>query len=179
MNIIETPRLVLRDWEEEDLMPFASLNQDHKVLEFLPGALTVEESAAWINKLKEDCKEHGFGLWAATLKTGEFIGYIGLNVPAFKANFTPCIEIGWRLAPLYWGQGLAAEGARAALRYAFDELKLAEVVSFTVPENKRSIRVMEKIGMQRDLSGDFNHPKLPLDHPLSRHILYRIKNEKR
>ncbi|MBX3710248.1 MAG: GNAT family N-acetyltransferase [Gammaproteobacteria bacterium] len=187
MNVINTKRLILREWEDKDLEPFARLNQDQKILEFLPSALTFEESTGWINRIKEHFKEYGFGLWAATLITGDhglhragtrFIGYIGLNIPAFEAHFTPCVEIGWRLASEYWGYGYATEGAQAVLKYAFDELRLREVVSFTVPANTRSIRVMEKLGMKRDTSGDFRHPKLPLDHPLSWHVLYRVKHEK-
>jgi RimJ/RimL family protein N-acetyltransferase len=175
MNIIQTNRLILREWKDKDLEAFARLNQDPKVLEFLSAPLTFEESADWIKRINQHFKEHGFGLWAATLTTGEFIGYIGLNVPAFAAHFTPCVEIGWRLASAFWEKGYATEGAQAVLEYGFNQLGLKEIVSFTVPANTRSIRIMEKIGMKRDLSGDFHHPKLPKDHRLSLHVLYRAK----
>lgn len=178
MNTIRTTRLILRLWEDKDLEPFTHLNQDPKVLEFLPGSLTFDECAQWVKRINQHFEEHGFGLWAAMLKTGEFIGYIGLNVPSFDAHFTPCVEIGWRLASEYWGKGYATEGARAVLRYGFNSLDLKEIVAFTVPANIRSIRVMEKIGMKRDLSGDFHHPTLSKDHPLSLHVLYRIQNQK-
>lgn len=175
MNIIETKRLILREWEDKDIELFARINQDPQVLEFLPGPLSKEESSSWVNKINESCKENEFGLWAATLKTGELIGYIGLNIPSFKASFTPCVEIGWRLGSAFWGKGYATEGARAVLEYGFTQLKLKEIVAFTVPANIRSIRIMEKIGMKRDLNSDFYHPNLPKDHPLSLHVLYRIK----
>ena len=108
--------------------------------------------------------------------TGEFIGYVGLAVPGFEAHFTPCVEIGWRLATPYWNLGLATEGARAVLDYAFSTVGLNEVVSFTVPANVRSRRVMEKLGLTHNPSDDFDHPRLPPDHPLRRHVLYRIRN---
>ncbi len=103
-----------------------------------------------------------------------FIGYVGLSVPAFDAHFTPCVEIGWRLAKEHWGHGYASEAAAASLRFAFEQLKLKQIVSFTVPLNRRSIRVMERIGMARDRAGDFEHPRLSPGHPLRRHVLYRI-----
>ena len=119
---------------------------------------------------------HGFGFWAAELKgTGDFIGFVGLGVPDFEGRFTPCIEIGWRLAAAFWNRGLATEGAHAALGYAFSVLALREVVAFTVPANLRSRRVMEKLGMTHDPDDDFDHPRIPEGHPLRRHVLYRIR----
>jgi RimJ/RimL family protein N-acetyltransferase len=103
-----------------------------------------------------------------------FIGYVGLSVPTFDAHFTPCVEIGWRLAKEYWGRGYASEAAAASLRFAFEKLHLKQIVAFTVPLNRRSIRVMERIGMSRDLAGDFEHPKLAPGHPLRSHVLHRI-----
>ena len=104
-----------------------------------------------------------------------FLGFIGLFVPEFDAHFTPAVEIGWRLASEHWGKGLAAEGARGALRYGFETLRLEEVVSFTAPANLRSRRVMEKLGMSHNPADDFDHPRLPEGHALRRHVLYRIK----
>jgi RimJ/RimL family protein N-acetyltransferase len=103
-----------------------------------------------------------------------FIGYAGLSRPGFAAHFTPCVEVGWRLAAAHWNHGYATEAARAALRFGFEQASLAEIVSFTVPANTRSLRVMEKLGMRRDASGDFDHPLLPDGHPLRRHVLHRI-----
>ena len=175
MSLIKTKRLILREWDEKDLRSFARLNQDPRVLEFLPAPLTFQESAEWLKRINQHFREHGFGQWAVILNTGEFIGYIGLNIPTFTAHFTPCVEISWRLSSKHWGKGYATEGALAVLEYAFSELGLKEIVSLAVPANKRSIRVMEKIGMKRDLSGDFHHPNLPREHPLSLHVLYRLK----
>ena len=122
--------------------------------------------------------EKGFCLWAVELKsTGEFIGFIGLNYVDWPAHFTPAVEVGWRLGSQFWGHGYATEGAKAAVDFGFKKCGLKEIVSFTVPANIRSIKVMERIGMKRDLDGDFAHPKLPDDHRLSKHILYRIQTD--
>jgi ribosomal-protein-alanine N-acetyltransferase len=172
---IETDRLILRGWRETDREPFARMNSDRRVMEFFPALLSDEESNGLVDHIEAHFTPHGFGLSAAELhETGEFIGYIGLAVPRFNAAFTPCIEIGWRLAAEHWGNGLATEGARAVLRHAFDVLNLDEIVSFTVPANLRSRRVMEKLGMTRDPAEDFDHPSLPAGHPLRRHVLYRL-----
>jgi ribosomal-protein-alanine N-acetyltransferase len=144
-------------------------------MEFMPAPLSREESDRFVNRIESHFRQYGFGLYAAELdESGCFIGYVGLAVPSFSAHFTPCVEIGWRLSADHWGQGLATEGARAVLSHAFGTLGLDEVVSFTVPANVRSRRVMEKLGMAHDPSDDFCHPNLPEDHPLSRHVLYRL-----
>jgi RimJ/RimL family protein N-acetyltransferase len=177
LNLIETERLILREWQRGDLEVFAEINKDPKVLEFMPAPLNFQETAEWIERISQHFKLHGFGLWAVTLKkSGEMIGYTGLNVPTFEAHFTPCVEISWRIASAYWGKGYATEAAKAVLAIAFKEYKLKEIVSLTVPANQRSIRVMEKIGMQRDMSGDFNHPRVSEGHSLSRHVLYKINS---
>lgn len=179
MNKIETNRLILREWLDKDLDAFAQINQDPKVIEFLPAALTTDETAEWIERIQYEFREHGFGLWAVELKsTGEVIGYVGLNIPRFKAHFTPCVEIGWRIGSAHWGKGYATEAAHEVIKHGFQRLGLKEIVSFTVPANIRSIRVMEKIGMTRDAHDDFMHPMLPADHALARHVLYKIKNPK-
>ena len=173
---VETARLLLRRWREPDLAPFARLNADPAVMEFLPRLLTCEESDAFAARIEAHFEAHGFGLWAAELHaTAEFIGFIGLAIPRFEAAFTPCVEIGWRLAQAHWGHGLATEAARAVARYGFENLKLPELVSFTVPANTRSRRVMEKLGMTHDPQDDFDHPLLPAGHPLRRHVLYRLR----
>jgi len=178
MNIFETDRLILRTWLEEDAEVFARINQDPRVIEFLPGPLTLAESQAFIHANNQSFERLKRCFFAATIKeTEELIGFIGLTSPSFDAHFTPCVEVGWRLASAHWGKGLAMEGAAAALQYGFTQQGLEEIVSFTVPTNLRSIRVMEKIGMHRDITGDFKHPKLPENHRLSRHILYRVQNE--
>lgn len=175
-TIIETERLILRKWKDEDVEPFTRINQDPLVIEFLRGPMTREEAQNFIIWANEQIDCNGFGLWATTLKdTGELIGFIGLNRPNFTASFTPCVEIAWRLDSNHWGKGYATEGARAVLKFGFEKVHLNEIVAFTVPANKRSLRVMEKLGMQQDMNGTFQHPRLPLDHPLSCHVLYRIK----
>ena len=175
--MLETDRLRLRTWQQGDREPFARLNADPRVMEFFPRCLSREESDAMVDRIEEHFGSKGFGLYAAQLRCDKrFIGYVGLHTPSFEAHFTPCIEIGWRLASHAWGQGFATEGAHAVVRYAFQELGLKEIVSFTVPANQRSIRVMQKIGMTRDAGDDFEHPNLPRGHPLRRHVLYRLRN---
>ena len=173
---LNTPRLLLRQWREEDRDRFARMNADPRVMRHFPALLSRAESDELIDRARLHFAMRGFGPYAAELRdTGLFVGFIGLVVPNFRSHFTPCVEIGWRLDPAVWNQGLATEGAQEALRFAFEELKLPEIVSFTVPDNLPSRRVMEKIGMTRDLAGDFDHPKLPEGHPLRRHVLYRRK----
>jgi RimJ/RimL family protein N-acetyltransferase len=172
--MLETERLLLRDWRSQDREPFARMNADPRVMEFFPATLPAAETDAGLERVRAHLARHGFGWWAAELKeSGAFIGFIGLAVPYFEAHFTPCVEIGWRLAAEYWGRGLATEGARAALRYGFEELGLSEIVSFTTVTNVKSRRVMEKLGMTHDPADDFDHPRIPEGHPLRRHVLYR------
>jgi RimJ/RimL family protein N-acetyltransferase len=144
-------------------------------MEHFPSILSREESDARAATIEAHFEQHGFGLWAVEiLNVTPFAGFIGLTIPRFTAHFTPCVEIGWRLAAACWGHGYATEGARAALAFGFEALGLGEIVSFTVPANIRSRRVMEKIGMSHDRAGDFEHPALPEGHPLRRHVLYRV-----
>ncbi len=172
---LRTDRLWLRRWLPADLAPFAALNADSMVTEFLPRPLSQEESNALVARIETHFDEYGFGLWAVEILHGaSFAGFIGLLVPHFKSHFTPCVEIGWRLGAEHWGHGYATEGGRAVLAFGFEVLGLREVVSFTVPENVRSRRVMERIGMAHKASDDFEHPLLPDGHPLRRHVLYRI-----
>ena len=178
--MIETERLLLQRWREEDREPFYRMNSDARVMEFFPEYLTQAQSDSLVDRINEHFKKHGFGLFAAELRKDQtFIGFVGVAVPSFKVHFTPCVEIGWRLAANYWGRGLATEGARAVVKYAFEELALDALVSFTVPRNIRSRRVMEKVGMTHDVSDDFDHPDLPEGHPLRRHVLYRLQSKAR
>ena len=173
---MRTERLLLRRWRESDREPFARLNADPRVMEFFPRPLSPEESNRLVDRIETHFEEHGFGLYAAELMEDQsFIGYIGLAVPKFSAHFTPCVEIGWRLAFERWGRGLATEGAREIVRHAFDELGLLELVSFTVPGNIPSRRVMEKLGMTHNPADDFDHAGLPEGDPLRRHVLYRLR----
>lgn len=177
--IIKTKRLILRPWQEEDLEPFARLNADPCVMEYFPSVKSYTETVEEYHRILAHFKKYGWGFCAATLATNlEFIGFIGLRFDDFAAPFTPAVEIGWRLASKHWGKGYATEGALASLKYGFENLQLKEVISFTSTLNTRSIAVMKKIGMHHEITDDFDNPKLPENHPLRRHVLYRIKNEK-
>jgi RimJ/RimL family protein N-acetyltransferase len=172
---LRTDRLWLRHWRREDRVPFARMNADPRVMEFFPGLLSPEESNARADRIEAHFDQHGFGLWAVEIPgVTPFAGFIGLAVPRFEAAFTPCVEIGWRLDAEHWNRGYATEGARAVLHFAFRWLHLEEIISFTVPANVRSRRVMEKLGMTRSADEDFDHPALPVGHPLRRHVLYRL-----
>lgn len=178
MKILETARLILRTWKESDLDAMATIDQDPKVCQYLSAVGTRAGTEAGIERIKKCYEEHGFCLYAVELKsTHEMIGFVGLSIPSFEAHFTPAIEIGWRLSSHHWGKGYATEAAWAVLHYAFLELNLNEIVSFTAVNNQVSRRVMEKIGMRRDFSGDFDHPRLRDDSPLKRHVLYRISRQ--
>jgi RimJ/RimL family protein N-acetyltransferase len=167
--------LRLRRWRAEDLLPFAAMNADRRVMEHFPAPLSPEESDALVARIAAHFDRHGYGLWAVEIvDVAPFAGFVGLATPRFEAPFTPCVEIGWRLAAEYWGRGYATEGARAALAFGWEARGLAEILSFTVPGNMRSRRVMEKLGMTHDPRDDFDHPLLPEGHPLRRHVLYRI-----
>lgn len=175
MDLYQTERLTLRRWQRRDQAPFAELNADPDVVEFLPKPLAREESDTLISSFEAHFEKHGFGRWAIEEKaTGQLIGFVGLSVPNFKADFMPCVEIAWRLARGSWGRGYATEAAKKALRIGFEEFSLSEIVSFTVPANIRSRSVMEKIGMRQDVAGSFKHPVLPEGHRLQDHVLYRL-----
>jgi RimJ/RimL family protein N-acetyltransferase len=172
---IVTSRLKLREWTDADRDPFAAINADPRVMEFFPRSLVRVESDAFLAHNQADIVANGYGLYAVEVKqTGQFIGYVGLARPTFEAHFTPAIEIGWRLARAAWGEGYATEAARAVAGHAFGVLGLDALVSFTAEWNRPSRRVMEKIGMTHDPADDFLHPRLPPDHKLSRHVLYRL-----
>jgi ribosomal-protein-alanine N-acetyltransferase len=144
-------------------------------MEFQPQVLSREESDYFAVSIEAHFGKHGFCLYAAELRLEQqFIGFVGIHVPTFEAAFTPCIEIGWRLAAEVWGRGLATEGGLAVLRHAFTVLGVPEVVSFTAAINTRAQRVMQKLGMNYDPTRDFEHPRLPDGHRLRRHVLYRI-----
>jgi RimJ/RimL family protein N-acetyltransferase len=172
---IRTDRLVLRRWRDEDLEPFAELNADPEVMALMPALLDRRESDALATRIREQFEERGFGLWAVEVP-GEapFIGFVGLSVPRFAAAFTPCVEVGWRLARAHWGRGYATEAAGASVAFGFERVGLEEIVSFTAPANIRSIAVMERLGMTHDPADDFDHPSFPVGHPLQRHVLYRL-----
>ncbi|WP_025030329.1 GNAT family N-acetyltransferase [Nitratireductor aquibiodomus] len=177
MKPLETERLILRDWRDEDRPFFHRVNSDETVMEFFPFRRNREEADAMMDFIREGIAQNGFGFAAAALKeTGEPIGFVGLHRPSGLSNLPKgTIEIGWRLAPEFWGKGYVTEAARAWLAYGFETLGLDEIVSFAVVDNDRSIAVMRRIGMRHDPAGDFNHPGVPDSHPhLKPHALYRL-----
>lgn len=176
---IHTRRLLMRPWRADDLEPFAAMNADARVMEHFPALLSRIESNAVVERIRKHWSDFGFGLWALEVpNTASFIGFAGLSRPSFSTPFTPCVEVGWRLAAAHWQQGYATEAARAAVRIGFLTLGLSEIVSFTVPANARSRRVMEKLSMLREPGEDFDHPRVELNSPLRRHVLYRLTRDR-
>jgi RimJ/RimL family protein N-acetyltransferase len=172
---LRTDRLRLRRWLPTDRDPFAALNADPAVMEYFPATLSREESNALATRIEGHFDRQGFGRWAGEISGGApFAGFVGLSVPAFNAAFTPCVEIGWRLSVEHWGRGYASEAARTVLTFGFENLGLSEIVSFTVPGNLPSRRVMERIGMVHNPADDFDLPTLPEAHPFRRHVLYKM-----
>ena len=154
------------------------MNADPEVMRHFPAPMARAESDALLERLTGHWAEHGFGLWAVERRhDGAFLGFTGLSRPSFEAAFTPAVEVGWRFLREAWGHGYATEAARAAVQFGFEEVGLEEIVSFTVPANERSRRVMERLGMRHDPAGDFDHPRLPQGHPLRRHVLYRLRRD--
>lgn len=173
---VRTERLLLRRWRESDDEPFAAMNADPAVHEFLQGPLTRDRSDAFVERIEACLEARGWGLWAVEVPdVARFVGYVGLW-PADYVTSNPMVEVGWRLAREHWGHGYATEAAREALRFGFEEVGLDEIVSFTVPQNARSIRVMERIGLLRDPAGDFDHPRVDAAaYPhLVRHVFYQL-----
>jgi len=174
---IDTPRLRLRRWRESDREPFAALNADLEVMEFFLSPESRAASDASIDAWQSQFAAQGWSNWALEVRSsGQFVGFTGLSVPRRVLPFSPCVEVGWRLAKEHWGRGYATEAARAALRVGFQQLALVEIVSFTTIGNVRSRAVMERIGM-RNAHQDFEYPGFPEGHPLRLHCLYRIRRE--
>ena len=165
-------RILLRQWSESDLEPYAAMNADAEVMRFFPKPLTREESALSMTRQRAWIEERGWGLWAVEVD-GAFAGFTGLAEPKFTAHFTPCIEIAWRLRKESWGQGIGLAAAQQAMAYAFGKLKLSELVSFTAVVNLRSRKLMERLGFSHDPGEDFDHPQIAEGNWLRRHVLYR------
>ena len=172
---LSSGRIHLRPWRDEDREPLAAMNSDLRVMEFFRSNLSRIESDAMVERIQKHFKDHGFGLWVLEVPgVAPFVGFAGLAWARFRAHFTPAVEVGWRLAFEHWGHGYATEAARLALGHGFGTLALLEVVSFTSATNHRSRAVMERLGMRRDPAEDFDYPSFPEDHPLGRHVLYRL-----
>jgi RimJ/RimL family protein N-acetyltransferase len=177
--VLTTRRLVLRPWADADREPYARMCADPDVMEHFPSTLTTTQSNEMVDSMVASWAARGFGLWACQRQdSGEFIGYVGLSSPRYEAHFTPCVEVGWRLARQQWGHGFAPEAAAAALDWGFGQLDLPDdrIVSFTTTRNLNSQRVMQKLGMTHDPDDDFDHPLLP-DWPDRRHVLYQITRD--
>jgi len=172
-----TDRLIMRQWRKADRPPFAKLNADPRVMQYFPDLLNKKMSDAMVDRLSDHIAQRGWGLWALEEKqSGDFIGFVGLHVPVVVLPFSPCVEIGWRLARDYWGKGYAIEAAKAALNFGFDQVNLDEVVSYTPVNNLRSRAVMLRLQMQES-SDQFEHPSIADAHPLKRHCLYVISQQ--
>jgi ribosomal-protein-alanine N-acetyltransferase len=173
--MIATPRLILRPWRDSDLALFAEQNADPHTMRFFPKTLTRAESDAYAARHIQLMTEQGLGKWAVELPgIAPFIGAVGLQPVGYDAVFTPAIEVAWRLHRDHWGHGYATEAAHAAIHDGFARLGLTEIVAVTALPNLPSQRVMERLGMTRDI--EYDHPRLPAGHPLRRHILYRLRS---
>ena len=172
---LATRRLVLRPWQDTDRQPFADLSADPEVMRYLIPLPTRQASDAWIDRQTAHLLAHGFCFWAVELAVSRvFIGAVGLLHVGYQAHFTPAVEVGWRLARIFWGHGYAPEASEAALRHGFEHLRLHEIVANTVADNVNSQRVMMKLGMSRNPADDFDHPHVPQGHRLRRQVLYRL-----
>ena len=171
---LATERLVLRRWRESDRDAFAELNANPQVMAHFPALLTRPESDFVLEQLEAGFERSGFGIWCVERFDGAFLGLTGLSVVPFEEHFTPAVEVGWRMLPEAWGHGYATEAARESLRFGFDEVGLREIVSFASAGNERSIAVMGRLGMHRDVDGDFKHPLMEPEHVLAPHVLYRL-----
>lgn len=173
---IETSRLLLREWREEDLEPFIAMNRDPRVMRYFPEPYSPERTRAFYGRIQREFAERGCGLYAAEEKSsGRFMGFIGFHGADFQAEFCPCVEIGWRLDTPFWNRGYATEGAKACLALGFGQLGFDQVYSFTAVQNLPSRRVMEKLGLAFYTS--FDYPRIPDGHPLRPHVCYRITRE--
>ena len=176
---LQTSRLILRNWKQNDIEPFAILNSDPRVCEFLPNVLSQEETLTSVIKIQSHFKKHAFGLFAVELiSTKTFIGFVGLKYFSFDSHFTPSVELAWRLSWENWGQGLATEAAQKVTQYGFETLGLPEILAITAKNNQGSRRVMEKLGMFTNEDENFLPPQLEYSHPLAEHVLYRFHDKK-
>lgn len=172
---LRTPRVLLRQWKDSDHDAWAAMNADPQVRRYFPAVLNRAEAQAEADRIHSAIAQRGWGLWALEIPgVHAFAGFVGLNLPGYEAPWMPAVEIGWRLAPAAWHQGYATEAAMATLDFAFTQLELPQVVAMSVPTNTPSHKVMERIGLVRDPDADFDHPRVPVDWPLKRHILHRI-----
>jgi RimJ/RimL family protein N-acetyltransferase len=162
----------LRQWKESDFEHFAAMNADPDVMRYFLAALTRSESLEMFGRLRTTIDQRGWGVWAVEVD-GSLAGMVGLHIPKYQLPFSPCTEVLWRLRKEFWGRGIGHSAAMQAMEYGFSKVGLTEIVAFTTPPNHRSIRLMARLGLERDHQGDFDHPVVPEGHPLRRHILFR------
>ena len=175
---IKTDRLILRRFLPDDTETMIAINADPQVMECFPSTMPRDATLSHLQRIASHWETNGFGLFAMEIRgTGEMIGFTGLTIPTYTVPATPCVEVGWRLTPTVWGKGYATEAATACLNWGFNDLDLKEIVSFTFEGNTRSRRLMERLGMTRNIVDDFDHPMLPHDSPLLRHVLYRLPRQ--
>lgn len=180
--LLSSPRIQLRAWQDADREPFAAMTADPDVMRHFPAVLTRQESDAWIDRMMRKMDERGWGFWAIDYRADAesapvFAGFTGLNIPDPQLPFGPCVEVGWRLAPRFWGMGLASEAARLALRAGFESLGLQEIVAITTLRNSRSRAVMQRLGMQESAGDAFDHPAFTPDSPERHCCVYRLSRE--
>ncbi|MBX3659460.1 MAG: GNAT family N-acetyltransferase [Ramlibacter sp.] len=178
-SLLTSARVRLRPWADADRAPFAALNADPEVMAHFPARLSRAQCDEMVDRISHFIEENGWGFWAADRLAADgtppqFMGFVGLNRPMADLPFKPCVEIGWRLARPFWGQGLASEAAQLALRVGFDSLGLDEIVAFTAVGNQRSRAVMHRLGLQESPGERFEHPSVPVGHPVRPHCLYRL-----
>lgn len=177
--LLASPRIQLRPWTDADREPFAAMTADPEVMRHFPAVLTREASDAWIDRMMRKISERGWGFWALDYtaegsQAPQFAGFTGLNIPDPELPFGPCVEVGWRLAPRFWGLGLASEAARLSLRAGFESLGLEEIIAVTTLRNTRSRAVMQRLGMQESTADEFDHPAFPAGNPERRCCIYRL-----
>lgn len=173
-TILQTKRLLLRKWTENDITHLIRMNQDKEVMRFFLDTMTEQQSIDFYHRVQRHFQETGYGLYVVEeVISGAFLGYTGCMIATFESAFTPCVEIGWRFNKKYWGNGFATEAALACLHYGFSALKFDAIYSFTSLHNEKSEAVMQRIGMKK--IGEFFHPRVPIDHPLCLHVTYTIE----
>ena len=169
--------MILRQWRDSDLAPFAQMNSDPEVMRYFLAPMTPSEAPDMMARMRSSLDERGWGVWAVEVD-GDLAGMVGLNVPRWPLPFSPCTEVLWRFRKEFWGRGIAYAAACHAIEYGFSTIGLDELVAFTTPPNLRSIRLMNRLGFDRDIEGDFDHPAVPEGHDLRRHVLFRKRKAK-
>ena len=175
---LRTPRLLLRQWKDDDLDAWCEMNADAEVRKYFASVNKRVDSEGEASRAKANIAHRGWGFWAIEVPAVDtFIGFVGLHAPPFPAPWQPAVEIGWRLKRASWRHGYATEAAMAARNFAFNQLELPQIIAMSVVTNEPSHRVMHRIGMTRWEGMEFDHPRVPEDWPLKRHIVHRITRD--